>query len=296
MKRWGWIAVVALAGCGAEDEGGSGSLVLSLSGEEAAQFGFPVPGVPELQFADGWAVHFDKYLVGIGNVRVAGADGERALADGGSVLVDLTAGEQEIFRFDGLGARRWERFGYDILVPGESTRRIGGIADEDARRMSEGGYNYWIEGTATRGEETVRFAWGLSAPTHNDDCINSADDSPGVVVRNNAAAAYQITLHLDHLFYDRLGSHEGVKMRFSPLAAVAGDDGSIEWADLSSQRLASLRDADGQPLRDETGALLIYDPESVPLADADLQNYLLAASVSQGRFNGEGTCVNRTMK
>jgi hypothetical protein len=288
-------ALLALAACGTEDEAGSGSLVLTLSGEEAAQTGFPVPGVPELQFADGWSVKFDKYLVGVGNVRVAGADGASALEDRGTVVVDLTAGEQEIFRFDGLGARRWERFGYDILVPVASTRAVGAVADADLRRMMDGGFNYWIEGSATRAGETVRFSWGLSSPTLNDDCINSADDSPGVVVRNNAAAAYQITLHLDHLFYDRLGAHDGVKMRFAAIAAVAGEDGAVEWGELASQRLASLKDADGQSLLDERGELLVYDPESVQLADADLQSYLLAASISQGRFNGEGICVNRTM-
>lgn len=297
MKRvLSWMAAgVALIACGGETEGGSGSLVLTLSGEEAAQTGFPVPGSPELRFADGWAVHFDKYLVGVGNVRVAGAEGEVALADTGSVVVDLTAGETEVFRFDGLGARRWERFGYDILVPRADSRAIG-VSEADVRRMIDGGYNYWIEGTATRDGTTLRFAWGLSAPTRNDDCVNSADDSPGVVVRNHGLAAYQITLHLDHLFYDRLGSHDGVKMRFAAIAAVAGGDGAIAWDALASQRLASLRDGDGQPLRGEDGALLVYDPESVPLADANLQQYLLAASVSQGRFNGEGVCVNRTMK
>jgi hypothetical protein len=237
-----------------------------LSGEEAAQTGFPVPGVPELQFADGWSVQFDKYLVGLGNVRVAGADGEQALRDGETVVADLTAGEQEIFRFDGLGARRWERFGYDIVAPGADTRVMGGVEDADVQRMADGGFNYWIEGTATKGAETVQFAWGLAAPTRNDDCINSADDSRGVVVRNNATAAYQITLHLDHLFYDRLGAHEGVQMRFEAIAAVAGDDGSIAWDELAAQRLASLEDAAGAPLRDEEGALLVYDPESVPLS------------------------------
>ncbi len=298
MKRFvmvGAAALVGLAACGTEDEGGSGSLALSLSGEEAAVVGFPVPGVPELEFADGWSVKFDKYLVGVGNVRVAGADGERALQDDEVVVADLTAGEQDIFRFDGLGARRWERFGYDVVVPSVEARRVGAVGEADVQRMIDGGFNYWIEGTATKGEETVQFAWGLAAPTRNDDCVNSADDTPGIVVRNNATAAYQITLHLDHLFYDRLGAHDGVQMRFAAIAAVAGEDGSIAWEDLATQRLASLRNAAGDPLLDEEGALLVYDPESVQLAEPTLQHYLLAASISQGRFNGEGTCVNRTM-
>ena len=288
-------AALALAGCGTDDDGGSGSLVLTLSGEDAAVTGFPVPGEPELAFADGWSVRFEKYLVAIGRVRVAGADGGKALQDDEIVVVDLTKGEQQLFRFDDLPARRWERFGYDILPPTSETRVVGAIAGPDVARMVAGRFNYWIEGTATKGDETRTFAWGIAAPTRNDDCVDSADGKPGVVIRNNATATYQITLHLDHLFYDRLGSHEGVKMRFEAIAAVA-QDGVIAWEDLGQQRLASLVDTAGEPLRDEEGELLVYNPESVPLADRTLQHYLLAASISQGRFHGEGTCINRTLE
>ncbi|WP_373048820.1 hypothetical protein [Vulgatibacter sp.] len=286
------VLALSLAACGTEDEGGSGELMLSLSGEEAAQTGFPVPGSDELVFADGWSVRFEKYLVGIGRVRVAGADGNGAVADDEVVVADLTAGEQEVFRFEGLGARRWERFGYDIVAPTATARAVGTVDAADVQRMIDGGFNYWIEGTASRGDVHITFAWGLAAPTANDDCVNSADDSPGVVVRNNGTAAYQITLHLDHLFYDTLGSHAGVELRFDAIAAVA-DDGVVAWEDLTAQRLADLRDTSGGPLLDEQGNRIVYDPESVPLGDANLQAYLLAASRSQGRFNGEGTCVNR---
>src|SRR5690606_31415296 len=98
IPKNGWALVaLAVAACGTEDAGGRGALSLTISGEEAAEVGFPVPGVEELAFADGWSVRFDKYLVGVGRVRVASADGAVAHVDDEVVVVDLTAGEQPIF-------------------------------------------------------------------------------------------------------------------------------------------------------------------------------------------------------
>lgn len=297
ISKNGWALVaLAVAACGTEDAGGRGALSLTISGEEAAEVGFPVPGVEELAFADGWSVRFDKYLVGVGRVRVASADGAVAHVDDEVVVVDLTAGEQPIFRFEDLPARRWDDFGYDVLAPHAGARRVGAVSDEDLQRMVEGGFNYWIEGEATKGERRVTFRWGIAAPTRNDRCENAADGTDGVVVRNNATAAYQITLHLDHLFYDRLGSHDdGARMRFEAIAAVADEDGAIPWEALAAQRIDDLRDATGASLRDEDGEVLRYDPAGIPGADGSLQAYLRAASRSQGRFNGEGVCRNRAL-
>jgi len=287
------FAVAAASACGDAD-GGEGSVVFRISGEDAAHTGYPVPGEPELAFVDGWALRFDKYLVSVGNLRLEGADGAKGWAGTDSVIVDLVAGEPEVFRIDGVEARRWERFSYEILPASEGARRIG-VADGDAQRMIDGGLNYLVEGTATKEGMDFRFSWGLVNPTRNHDCVDSQSGTPGVVVRNNATAEYAITLHLDHLFYDHLGDHDDADMRFDAVAAVAREiDGvrTIALDDLEGQRLADLRDANGGPLLDEHGERLVYDPHSVPLDDPNLRAYLLAAAKSQGRFNGEGFCSN----
>lgn len=285
-----------LAACGGEEEAGAGDLTLAISGEEAAETGFPVPGSAELKFADGWELEFSRYLVGIGNVWIEGADGEVAVESDDTVLIDLTRSNGEIaYRFEALPARRWERFGYDIVAPTESTRSIGAIEDADRRRMIDGGYNYLVEGIARKDGVEHAFSWGLANPTRNRDCVNGADDTPGVVIRNNATAAYQITLHLDHLFYDRLGAHDGAGMRFEPIGAMWQDQAGrrvIAFESLAEQWLADFRDHDGGPLLDGEGARVTYDPGNVPVEPRHLQAYLLAAARSQGRFNGEGTCVN----
>lgn len=292
-------AMALFAGCGDETEsGGAGRLTLTLSGEEAAEMGYPVD--EDLSFADGWTVKFEKYLVSLGNVRVAGADGKTALKDNRVVVADLTLGETPVFAFDGLPARRWERFGYDILAPDENSERASGVSEQDLQRMVAEGLNYVIVGTATRGDRVLHFDWGLAAPTANDDCIDGS--KPGVVVRNNAANPYQITLHLDHLFYDRLGDHEGEKMRFEPIAAMAvenGDRWEIPFERLADQDWAFPVDADGAPLLDEGGNRVEYwIPNGMALhgGEDNLRGYLLTASKSKGRFNGEGACTNTDLQ
>ncbi len=291
------VSIVLLVGC-SDDDGGTGSLTLQISGEEAAQTGFPVPDVPELAFADGWALHFERYLISLGNIRIAGADGEIAWNGDESVLVDLVQGEPLIFQIEGLPARRWERFSYEILPASSASRRVGNLVDADVARMVEGGFNYLITGIATKAGETHHFSWGLTNPTLNHDCVDGSDDSPGVVIRNNADAAYQITLHLDHLFYEQLGDHDGAKMRFDAIAAMATMvDGvsTIAFDDLEAQRLSDLRDREGEALKDQEGQRVFYSAGSVNIGDANLRDYLLAAAKSQGRFNGEGVCVNTNL-
>ncbi|AKU92045.1 putative lipoprotein [Vulgatibacter incomptus] len=289
------VAACLLASACGGDEGGTGSLTLNISGEEAAVTGYPVPGDDELAFVDGWAVKFDKYLVSVGNVRIEGADGKLAWDGEDAVIVDLVKGEPVVFRMSGLGARRWERFGYDILPADPGSRVVGAVSEADRDRMVEGGFNYLVEGKAKKDGRELHFSWGLANPTRNHDCRNGVDGKPGVVIRNNADADYQITLHLDHLFYDHLGDHKDARMRFEPIAAMAVQEGTgwtIPFDALVEQRLANLKAADGSPLVDESGARIFYSPGSVPLADDNLRDYLLAASRSQGRFNGEGSCDN----
>jgi hypothetical protein len=51
-----------------------------------------------------------------------------------------------------------------------------------------------------------------------------------------------------------------------------------------------LQDPDGEPLLDEEGEPLVYDPGAIPLADKNLREFLLAASASQAHLNGLGLC------
>ncbi len=283
MKNSTTLAVlVVLTACA---PGGEGTIALRVSGEEAA-----TNGIPASELADGWSVHFDRYLVGLGAVEIASADGERGASSATIHVVDLSRGDAELDELGPLGARRWDSFSFEVRAPeDEDEVELGeGVGEADLARLRAGDYAYWIEGTASLDARTVSFAWGLHNPSRNRECTNGEDGTSGVVVRNNSVVTAEITMHLEHMFWDTLGS-EQTEQRFAAIAAMADAQGVIDFDALAEQRLADLRDEDGNTLLDEAGRPLVYNPGSAP--ESDLRGFILAATRTQAHFGGEGLCT-----
>ena len=292
---------LALSATGCSDSGdetaaGSGSLTLVATGEDGAKDGFPFEEDGEaVAFADDWTVSFSKVLVSLGNVTLKGDDGKVALESDEHYLVDLHQGDPELGTFDGLGARRWERLSYQILPAASGMTNVSGVASADVKAMVDGGYNYWLEGTAEKGDASFTFAWGLKNPTNNANCTNGSDDTQGVIIKDNATTEAELTFHLDHLFWSTLGTEEA-DLRFEAIAAAGREDGDISWEDLEAQELASLVGLDGEPLVDEAGEPIVYNPGSVRLASQNLASFVLASASSMGHLNGEGLCTVSALK
>lgn len=284
------VAFAAQGGCAASDAG-RGAVAIRVSGEGAAKTGYPyVKNGAEIRFADGWTVRFSKYLVSVGELRLASADDVDAFASTDVFVTDLHLDDPTILLQDGLEARRWERFGFRVVPPPPTAKTVGQVAAEDLVRMQQGGFNYWLEGTAEKDGRSVSFAWGLGNPTRATNCTNGLDNTEGVVVRSNATADVEITFHLDHLFWDTLGT-EVANLRFEAIAAVADGDSRVTFDALATQPLADLRAADGGPLVDEDGQRILYNPGSVPLPEQNLQAFMLATSAGQAHLNGLGLCT-----
>ncbi|TKC99019.1 hypothetical protein [Polyangium fumosum] len=281
-----------VVGCGGEDtSSGAGTLAIRITGEDAAKTGFPVEEEGEaIAFADGWTVQFSKVLVSFGALDVRGADGAVAIESRERWVADLHAGDASLPVFEGIEARRWDRFRYEIAAPDASAVALDGVAEAEVQAMIDGTFNYWLEGTATKAGDTYTFAWGLANPTRNANCTNGLDGTDGVVIRSNTTTEAEITIHLDHLFWDTLGTEEA-SLRFDALAAAAGTDKEISLDDLATQKLSDLKGLDGMPLVDAEGKPIVYNPGSVPLASQDLLSFLLASSASMGHLNGEGLCT-----
>lgn len=290
---------VGSTGCsdsGDETAAGSGSLTLVVTGEDGAKDGFPFEEDGEaVAFADDWTVAFSKVLVSVGNITLEGDDGKVALSSDEHYLVDLHEGDPELGTFDGLGARRWERLSYEVLPAASGMTNVSGVASGDVEAMIDGGYNYWIEGTAEKGDASFTFSWGLKNPTRNSNCTNGSDDTQGVIIRDNATTEAELTFHFDHVFWSTLGTEEA-ELRFEAIAAAGREDGDISWEDLEAQKLAALVGLDGEPLLDEDGAPIVYNPGSVRLASQDLASFILASSSSMGHLNGEGLCTVAALK
>lgn len=288
MTKWLWIIALA-AGCGGQV--GTGSLTVSASGEDGAKEGFPVAeGGESIAFADGWSLSFSKYLVSLGKLTVSASDGESAVSSSEVFVVDLSKGDPLLGTFDELPARRWDRFSFEIVPPPADATRSDGVRAEDAALMTEAGFTYWMEGEATRGDETVTFAWGFAAATKNADCTNGDDGKAGVVIGENSTAHAQLTFHVEHLFWDALGA-ESAEMRFDPVAALADEEGHVSLAALATQSLAQPLDAEGKPIKAADGSNVVYDPGSMQLAENNLRGFMTASIASQAHLNGEGLCT-----
>ncbi len=219
-----------------------------------------------------------------------------------------------------------------------------GEADYD--QMVQNGWNKFLRGTATYvGTGTynnpsdpnaaaaqthfaalpavVHFTLGWNDATQNLNCVNAdlGDEADlgnrGIVIFPDSAAIAQITMHVDHVFWDKL-KQEGAALRFDPIAAFAPQDTSTTAFSLNafhSQHLLTTF-ADGTPLPDRAPFQPNPSPnaEGVTTDDAqpnplqvtmnlngvtapdgaafpdDLVQFMAFSSQSQMHLNAQGLC------
>ena len=287
----GWIAAAAMlwsAGCGGEP--GEGTVTVAVDGEQGAREGWPFTADGEtIGFVDGWTLTFDAVVASVDDFALRTGDGDDAMLEPDAILVDVHGGIPTAWTFEGVPAKRWDRVSYRYVPPTDASRNANGVDAAIAERMIAEGWTLYLEGLASDGTETVTFAWGLPLPVLNEACVDGVDETDGLVVREGGITEAQITLHLDHLFFDTYATDEA-DMRFEAVAAMADADGQVSLDDLADQPLADLVDREGEPLRTDDGMLLVYDPGPLELAEPNLREYVLAAATTTGHFNGEGHC------
>jgi hypothetical protein len=276
-----------VAACGDDESSRDGSLRVEISGEEASRSGYPVgSGDDEIAFVDGWTLEFEKVLVSLSDFELQTSDGDDAQLVAGAVVADLHQGEPRLWNFTEVPARRWDRVGYRYTPPTADVIKANDIDDDDIELMIDEGYSLYIAATAKKDLRTVPLTFGFAFEVQMSQCENGMDDTDGIVVANNAINTAQITVHLDHLFFDSYATDEA-ELRFDPMAAVAPGSGPLTLSDLAEQsNLSDLKDADGKPLD------VAYDPGSAfdPVPKT-LEDYVVAAATTTGHWNGEGHCV-----
>ncbi|HTB57986.1 MAG TPA: hypothetical protein VLC06_08945 [Polyangia bacterium] len=182
-------------------------------------------------------------------------------------------------------------FSYDTVVAAYPAWNLNltpqGQADYDM--MVSNGWNKFIRATATyvgtgsypdmatqmkfnAFPTTVTFTMGWNDATSNTNCVNAdlgAEDdlmNRGVVIFPDQASVAQITMHVDHVFWDKL-KQEGAALRFDPIAAFAPTDTSTTPFSLNTFHAQHLLAtfADGSPLPDRAP----YQPNPSPNAGAN---------------------------
>ena len=287
---------MASSGC-SDEQSGSGSLRFYISGEGPARDGYPFTKDGfELVFDEGWSIQFHHMVASVGRLRVATTDGEVAYDGQDTYLAELTTGDPVVLDLDDLTARRWDALDVQVVPAQDDAVLVNDVDAAIAETMRFDGLTYYYEGTAERDGMSFDFRFGLANPTRNTSCTNGNDDTQGVVVQNGSVTETELTIHLDHMFWDTLGSQQFL-MRFDAMAAaddaaVGGDgDHVITLDELAAQRLSDLKGLDGAPLVDASGAAIVYDPGTTPLSEPTLRGFVLASTATQLHINGLGFCT-----
>jgi hypothetical protein len=279
------LCIVVFLGCLGCAPSSRGSVRLFASGEAAAEAGYPTPGPSPIAFVDGWTMDFEHVLVGIEEVTFAG----ETLAVT-PLLVDLHLGRAELFTEAALPSGRLE-VAYTLAAPGEASVEVGVVAPDARSRMEAAGASLLVAGRASHplhGDYTFELA--VPRPIIAASC-EQADGTLGVVVPENGEVEAELTVHLDHLFFDS-GTAEAPSLRFEAWAAAAGEDRHVTLDELAAQPLADLVGVDGMPLRDEAG-LVAYVPPATGETITTLREHVVALAASSPHWMGEGHCSYR---
>jgi hypothetical protein len=270
------ILLCALSGCG----GGQGNVSFNTWGEEYIE-----DKIPAAEFEDGWEVTYDKFLVNIGHVTVADAEGTAGAEMEGTLIFDhKRKGVKPVFDAAGLEAKPWEKVSYEVPVADASAALADGVGDADKKLLVDSKSSVYVIGSASKGGEKKTFEWAFSVGTLFDECKGDKDgkETDGAVVTNGGTDDIQLTIHGDHLFYDDLQSPNAV-LRFDPIAAADADmDGEVTLDELSMLKLVEI----------DVGT---YGTGSA--ADInDLGAFVTALSQTVGHFRGEGECFSKPLE
>lgn len=209
--------------------GNAGLVEVTAYGEAFIEDGFTTD--------DGWTVRFSRFDVNVAHLAIAGSD------YAARETVDLTTPS------DGVGQRIvWLKVPADTYTHGAFA--LGPIE---------------IDGTATKGAETKRFAWTFPALTRYTQCETTTRVPAG------GTARFEITVHADHFFVDSYVSHEPA-LGFDVLAAAdTNADGDVSETELRARGIGA------------------FDPGNEDAAN--LWQWLTLLSRTVGHVDGEGHCT-----
>lgn len=250
-----------------------------------------------------------------------------------------SAQAQALVKFQSLdGARKIDpavryAFGFEFVTANKDAKRtnLSPEAERDYDEMISNGWTVLYVGTASfKGTDckssnadydfsalprVVTFRFGFATPTHYKNCQNTdlhgqpfdgEEAQRGVQLSESAATVAQITLHVDHPFWNTV-DHDAAELFFDQIAAAARPDGSVTLEDLESLDPTSFVDREGRPLpwrscvaekapREGTRR---FDSGSVPIApNADpssalrsYADYVRYQQSTQGHLNADGLCA-----
>ena len=223
-------------------------------------------------------------------------------------------------------------FGYELAKASSGAKNIGGVDAAVASTMVSKGYAVWMKGTAewkgtncrttnaaydfNRVPKKINFEFGFATPVTFKNCINPQlmpAESRGIQGKKGADTVAQVTLHLDHPFWEAL--EEDAPLRFDLIAAqksVAAGMTAPASASVTAEELASLgfvagKDAQSNDLPwrycgdmaagERTTGNVSYNPNGVAVSASGgaaglkgLADYMSFNLSTFGHLNNDGLC------
>lgn len=246
---------------------------------------------------------------------------------------------ETVTRFDALdGARRIDptrryAFGFEIVSASAVAKHtnLDSDAEADYAEMLAKELSVLYVGTATfKGVDctssdpnydfstlpkTVTFRLGFKTPTKYENCQNTdlkgkafdgEEAQRGVQVTEQGKTVAQITLHVDHPFWNTV-DHDAAELFFDQMAIAASSDGTLVTEDLAKLDFTSFKDASGQSLpwrscvagkpvktgtrKFDSGSVPVNPSAAPEVALRNYADYVTYQQSTQGHLNADGLCA-----
>ncbi len=228
-----FVGVVVIAACLPGDlRPEPGHVYVSVEGSDAALNGFVTD--------DGWTIHFEKLLVGMGSTVLGGDDCEIYGEAQYTQLFNFTVpGKQKLGDLYGLNACNLQFYVTSALFAylGNGVT----VADQafmvDQKDFMANGYrapSIHVRGNAIQGSVTKHFAWRFRGRYSFTECENPIDGTVNTSLQLKSGEDLRpiVTFHPDELFRD--DDKNDAKIRFDPLAAAdTNADGEVSLEEVS---------------------------------------------------------------
>lgn len=246
--------------------------------------------------ADGWTIKYDRFLVSLTSLEVAGATDLVLTASTTTTIFDQVqtsfppdSPDRKVLLFsENRTARPWEDVHFSIgpAVPDDveaelSTTVLGNVAQADVTAMETEGLSLLVSATATKGAEVKKLEWRFTTDTLYGNCSSTENGQvvPGVTVPVGGLGSANIVMRGDVLFADDLTNPASA--HFDAIAAADADaNGVVTLDELAAVDLGALRTSSGLPYA--TGESTATDLRGFTEA---LSQHLVAG------FRDNGTCT-----
>lgn len=244
-----------------------------------------------------------------------------APADYGAYNVNLDSAEADDFAYMVHGR-------YSVLYVGTATF-VGAACTQshagpraDAGLLDAGGTGTFVDGgyDFTRLPQTLHFRMGFDTPTSYVNCQNGTDlagpglngeDHPrGVQVQANQSVVAQVTIHMDHPFWESFAENSPLhwdQIAGQYVGVPAGTQ--VHTEDMKGVNFLAFTDRTGTPIPWRNcsgtaytapgGGQMNFDPLTVPVDPAatdpsralrDYYDYIRYTQSTQGHLNSQGLC------